>query len=223
MQTSDCPANNPYLPDFQTILPLQHLPYGVGAVGGEDLIEVGCHAVVCHRAVTHHEVIGLLLAKKSGKVTLTIAPKYNPEAALNIDLYIDMHLLNNNGYKITFSPYSFTYNGKEQKPKTVLQILSGQIVDDPAADDRIIRHDQNGDDGVDPTTEPDSLALTEVGVGADRAFVGHTAQRGLGHDHGIAKGDCQQNVYQQKNAAAVFGCQIREAPDTYYLLPITCL
>ena len=61
MQTSDCPANNPYLPDFQTILPLQHLPYGVGAVGGEYLIEVGCHAVVCHRAVTHHEVIGLLL------------------------------------------------------------------------------------------------------------------------------------------------------------------
>ena len=92
------------------------------------------------------------------------------------------------------------------------QVL-GQIVDDPAADDRIIRHDQNGDDGVDPTAKPDALALTEVGVGADRAFVGHTAQRGLGHDHGIAKGDCQQNVYQQKNAAAVFGCQIREAPD----------
>lgn len=67
----------------------------------------------------------VITTKKSGKVTLTIAPKYNPEAALNIDLYIDMHLLNNNGYKITFSPYSFTYNGKEQKPKTVLQILSG--------------------------------------------------------------------------------------------------
>ena len=67
----------------------------------------------------------VITTKKSGKVTLTIAPKYNTEAALNIDLYIDMHLLNNNGYKITFSPYSFTYNGKEQKPKTVLQILSG--------------------------------------------------------------------------------------------------
>ena len=67
----------------------------------------------------------VITTKKSGKVTLTIAPQYNPEAALNIDLYIDMHLLNNNGYKITFSPYSFTYNGKEQKPKTVLQTLSG--------------------------------------------------------------------------------------------------
>ncbi len=67
----------------------------------------------------------VITTKKSGKVTLTIAPKYNPEVALNIDLYIDMHLLNNNGYKITFSPYSFTYNGKEQKPKTVLKILSG--------------------------------------------------------------------------------------------------
>ena len=92
------------------------------------------------------------------------------------------------------------------------QIL-GQIVDDPAADDRIVRHDQNGDDGVDPAAEPDALALTEVGIGADRAFVGHTAQRGLGHDHRITKGNCQQNVYQQENAAAVFGRQIREAPD----------
>ena len=67
----------------------------------------------------------VITTKKSGKVTLTIAPKYNPEAALNIDLYIDMHLLDNYGYKITFSPYSFIYNGREQKPKTILQGLSG--------------------------------------------------------------------------------------------------
>ena len=71
------------------------------------------------------ETHAVITTKKSGKVTLTIAPKYNPEAALNIDLYIDMHLLDNNGYKITFSPYSSTYNGKEQKPKTILQELSG--------------------------------------------------------------------------------------------------
>lgn len=71
------------------------------------------------------ETHAVITTKKSGKVTLTIAPKYNPEAALNIDLYIDMHLLDNNGYKITFSPYSSTYNGKEQKPKTILQGLSG--------------------------------------------------------------------------------------------------
>ena len=92
------------------------------------------------------------------------------------------------------------------------QIL-GQIVDDPAADDRIIRHDQNGDNGVDPAAEPDAPALAEVGVGADRAFVGHAAQCSLGHDHGITECNCQQNVYQQENTAAVFGCQIREAPD----------
>ena len=36
-----------------------------------------------------------------------------------------MHLLDNYGYKITFSPYSFIYNGREQKPKTILQGLSG--------------------------------------------------------------------------------------------------
>ena len=99
-----------------------------------------------------------------------------------------------------------------QIPAAAAQIL-GQIVDDPAADDRIIRHDQNGDDGVDPAAEPDATALAEMSIGADRAFVGHTAQRGLGHDHRITKCNCQQNVYQQKNAAAVFGCQIREAPD----------
>ena len=87
------------------------------------------------------------------------------------------------------------------------QIL-GQIVDD-----RIIRHDQNGDNGVDPAAEPDAPALAEVGVGADRAFVGHASQCSLGHDHGITECNCQQNVYQQENAAAVFGCQIREAPD----------
>ena len=29
----------------------------------------------------------------------------------------------------------------------------GQILDDPAADDRVIGHDQDGDDGVDPAAE----------------------------------------------------------------------
>ena len=47
--------------NFCYLFHLQHLPYGVGAVSGENLIEVDCHAVACQRAVTHDEVVGLLL------------------------------------------------------------------------------------------------------------------------------------------------------------------
>ena len=67
----------------------------------------------------------VITTKKSGKVTLTIAAKYNSEAVINIELYVNMQALDNNGFKITFSPYSATYNGREQKPQTILWTLSG--------------------------------------------------------------------------------------------------
>lgn len=67
----------------------------------------------------------VITTKKSGKVTLTIAAKYNSEAVINIELYVNMQALDNNEFKITFSPYSATYNGREQKPQTILQTLSG--------------------------------------------------------------------------------------------------
>ena len=67
----------------------------------------------------------VITTKKSGKVTLTIAAKYNSEAVINIELYVNMQALDNNGFKITFSPCSATYNGREQKPQTILQTLSG--------------------------------------------------------------------------------------------------
>ena len=91
--------------------------------------------------------------------------------------------------------------------------ILGQIVDDPSADDRIIGNDQDGDDGVDPAAERQPLPLAKMAVSAHRAFAGHPAQRRFSNDHGVAKGDSQQDVDEQKNAAAVFCGQIREAPD----------
>lgn len=67
----------------------------------------------------------VITTKKSGKVTLTIAAKYNSKAVINIELYVNMQVLDNTGFKITFSLYSAIYNGREQKPQTILQALSG--------------------------------------------------------------------------------------------------
>ena len=88
-----------------------------------------------------------------------------------------------------------------------------QIADDPAADDRIVRHDQNGDDRIDPAAEPQAALFAKGAKGTHRAFVGHAAQCRFGHDHGVAKGDGQHDVHQQKNAAAVFRGEIRKPPD----------
>ena len=88
-----------------------------------------------------------------------------------------------------------------------------QIADDPAADDRVVRHDQDGDDGVDPAAEPQARAFAKGPEGAHRAFLGHAAQGRFRRDHGVAKGDGQHDVHQQEDAAAVFCRQIRETPD----------
>ena len=88
-----------------------------------------------------------------------------------------------------------------------------QILDDPTADDRIVRHDQNGDDRIDPAAEPQAALFAKGTKGTHRAFVGHAAQCRFGHDHRVAKGDGQHDVHQQKNAAAVFRGEIRKPPD----------
>ena len=88
-----------------------------------------------------------------------------------------------------------------------------QILDDPTANDGIIGHNQNRDDGVDPTAEAQRGPVPERFVSADRAFFGHAADRGFGNDHRVAEGHGQDDVDQQKNAAAVFGGEIGEAPD----------
>ena len=88
-----------------------------------------------------------------------------------------------------------------------------QVLDDPPTDHGVVGHDQNGDDGVDPAAEAEAGPVAEGLVGPHRAFAGHAADGGLGHDHGIAEGHGQNNIDQQEDAAAVFGCQIGKAPD----------
>ena len=96
------------------------------------------------------------------------------------------------------------------------QILK-QILDDPAADDRVVRHDQDRDNGVDPAAKAEKAVflarLGKAAVGADRTFVGHAAQGGLSHNHRVAEGERQHNINQQENTAAVFSRQVREPPD----------
>ena len=104
-----------------------------------------------------------------------------------------------------------------RKPLGVAAQIFKQIFDDPAADDRVVRHDQHRDNGVDPAAKAEEsvlfAGLGKRAVGADRAFVGHAAQGSLGHDHRVAERQRQHNIDQQKNTAAVLGCQIREPPD----------
>ena len=88
-----------------------------------------------------------------------------------------------------------------------------QIFDDPPADHGVIGDDQNGDDGIDPAAEAQSRLVPKGFVGAHRAFSGHAADGGFSNDHRVAKGHGQNNVYQQKNTAAVLSGQIGEAPD----------
>ena len=95
----------------------------------------------------------------------------------------------------------------------VAQQVFRQILDDPAADDRVIRHDEHRDDGVEPAARRQPARPAERLECADRAFAGHAANRGFRDDHRIAEGQRQKNINQQKNAAAVFGRQIRKAPD----------
>ena len=88
-----------------------------------------------------------------------------------------------------------------------------QIPDDPAANDRVIGHDEDGDDGVDPAAEREPALFAKGRESAHRALLGHPAQSRLRHDHGIAERERQQNVDEQKDAAAILGRQIRETPD----------
>ena len=93
------------------------------------------------------------------------------------------------------------------------QQIFGQILDDPAADDRIVGHDQYGDNGVDPAAEAQSGPIAEGLVRADGTLAGHAADGGFGDDHRIAEGHGQDDIDQQENAAAVLCRQIGEAPD----------
>ena len=44
----------------------QHLPNSVGAIGGENLIKIGCHAVICYRTVISCKFHHLIMRKVCG-------------------------------------------------------------------------------------------------------------------------------------------------------------
>ena len=96
---------------------------------------------------------------------------------------------------------------------SLTQQVAQEILDDPAANDGVVGHDQDGDDGVDPAAEFQPLAGAEGGESTYGALARHAANGGLRYDHGVAKGQGQDDVDQQKNTAAIFGGQIGEPPD----------
>ena len=72
-----------------------HLPYGIGAVGSEDLLKVSTHAVCCHRAVTHYKVIWLLLSNSRDNFFCHIFIKASNQI---VAFYIEHFLAGNGGF-----------------------------------------------------------------------------------------------------------------------------
>ena len=88
-----------------------------------------------------------------------------------------------------------------------------QIFNDPAADNRIIGHNQNRNHRIDPAAQRPPFGCSKCLISAHRTLSGHTTQRRFRHNHGIAKGQRQDNIDQQKNTATIFGSQIGKSPD----------
>ena len=71
-----------------------------------------------------------------------------------------------------------------------------EILGDPAADDRIIRDNQNRYDSVDPAAEAEHPVFAVVRKSADRALFGAPPEGALGDNHGIAEAQNQEQVNQ---------------------------
>ena len=88
-----------------------------------------------------------------------------------------------------------------------------QVLDDPAADDAVIRQDEHGDDRVHPAA---GLRQAGLAIGLERThrtLARQTAQRRFGDHHGVPEGEGQDKIGQKEHAAAVFCGQIRKTPD----------
>ena len=88
-----------------------------------------------------------------------------------------------------------------------------QIFDNPAADNGIIGHNQYRNNRVDPAAKGQPFRFSKGTVSAYRALLCHTSQSCLCYDHGVAEGQGQNDINQKENTAAVFGGQVRKAPD----------
>ena len=83
----------------------------------------------------------------------------------------------------------------------------------PAADNGIIGHNQNGDNGIDPASCLEHQVLSKVGIGSHRALSGHSSDGAFRNNHGVTKGKHQKKVNQKEDSPSVFRRQIRESPN----------
>ena len=106
----------------------------------------------------------------------------------------------------------------EIREETVLRgraALAGHVRDDvardPAADDGVVGHDQHRDQ---KSEDPEELPLgTHLGVGVDGILAGPAPDRDVAGQQREAESEGQDQIDQNKEAAAVFGCQVGEAPE----------
>ena len=88
-----------------------------------------------------------------------------------------------------------------------------QVLADPAADNGIVRCNENRDDGVDPSAEFVEGPVSEGAEGADGALSCASSDGRLSDDHGIAEGQGQKDIDQKEYTSAVPCGEIRKAPD----------
>lgn len=93
--------------------------------------------------------------------------------------------------------------------------LAGHVHDDvardPAADDGVVGHDQHRDQ---KSEDPEEAPLgAHFGVCFDGIFAGPAADRDVAGQQREAESEGEDKIDQNKEAAAVFGRQVREAPE----------
>ena len=104
-----------------------------------------------------------------------------------------------------------------EKAAVVCRSLSGtgekdhEVFEHPSADDAVVWHNDNRDCAGQPSQG--AKPLVHSGIGTHDALSGAPANGDFCQHQRIAKGQRQNDIHQQENAAAVFGCQIGEAPD----------
>ena len=88
----------------------------------------------------------------------------------------------------------------------------------PAADHRIIGHDDHRHQRVDPAADPQrsqkgGMTAAEFAEGADRSAAGHASETDLRDQQRVAEGKHQHQIGGEKDPAAVLGGEVGETPD----------
>ena len=89
--------------------------------------------------------------------------------------------------------------------------VGGEILDHPAADDAVVRDDQDRDDRREETEE--APPAVELRVGRQLALLGLAPDGNLGQHQREAERRHQDQVDEEEGSAAVLGREIRETPE----------